>query len=199
MQILSTFVWNVTIRVMKRGSSTITLEMVLLICSTCRKHFPAHFPFMTYDRLCNQINTTCGTGTENPSGAHEFFSGIRVTRSLVLCECFVDRCLSIFVQPLCCLSFFDLLILITPLLPSNSSAYVLQIVVCPFVLFLLTIVLSVLLRYTDSDYLHSIIKLFINARGFSFTISYIKHRFINLCSRHVVGIVFVWNVREEYR
>ena len=42
--------------------------------------------------------------------------------------------------------------------------YVLWIVVCPFVLFLLAIVLSVLLRYTDSDcpfgifrlYLHSI-------------------------------------------
>ena len=31
--------------------------------------------------------------------------------------------------------------------------YVLQIVVCPFILFLLAIVLSVLLRYTDSDYL----------------------------------------------
>ena len=30
--------------------------------------------------------------------------------------------------------------------------YVLLIVVCPFVLFLLAIVLSVLLRYTDSDY-----------------------------------------------
>ena len=29
--------------------------------------------------------------------------------------------------------------------------YVLLIAVCPFVLFLLTIVLSVLLRYTDSD------------------------------------------------
>jgi hypothetical protein len=30
--------------------------------------------------------------------------------------------------------------------------YVLEIVVCPFVLFVLAIVLSVLLRYTDSDY-----------------------------------------------
>jgi hypothetical protein len=30
--------------------------------------------------------------------------------------------------------------------------YVLQIVVCPFVFFLLAIVMSVLLRYTDSDY-----------------------------------------------
>jgi hypothetical protein len=44
-----------------------------------------------------------------------WFSGVRVTRSLVLCVCFVDRCLS----------------------------------VCTF---LLTIVLSVLLQYTDSDY-----------------------------------------------
>ena len=31
--------------------------------------------------------------------------------------------------------------------------YVLLIVVCPFVIFLLAIVLSVLLRFTDSDYL----------------------------------------------
>jgi hypothetical protein len=29
-------------------------------------------------------------------------------RSLVLCVCFVDRCLSFFRWPLCCLSFFDL-------------------------------------------------------------------------------------------
>jgi hypothetical protein len=40
-----------------------------------------------------------------------------------------------FFWPLCCLFFFDILILITPLW------------------YLLTIVLSVLLRYTDSDYL----------------------------------------------
>ena len=38
--------------------------------------------------------------------------------------------------------------------------YVLLIVVCPFVLFLLPIVLSVLLRYTDSDYPFDIFKLF---------------------------------------
>jgi hypothetical protein len=52
------------------------------------------------------------------------FSGVRVTRSLVLCVCFVDRCLSI----------------------------------CTF--FLLAIVLSVLLRYTDSGYPFGIFKLF---------------------------------------
>jgi len=50
------------------------------------------------------------------------FSGVRVTRSLVLCVCSVDH--------------------------------------CPFVLFLLAIVLSVLLRFTDSDYPFGIFKLF---------------------------------------
>ena len=52
------------------------------------------------------------------------FSGVRVTRSLVLYVCFVDRYLS-------------------------------------FVLFLLAIVLSVLLRHTDSDYPFGIFKLFV--------------------------------------
>ena len=54
---------------------------------------------------------------------HKIFSGvrvIRVTRSLVLCVCFVDRCLYFFFWPLCYL-FFDLRILITHLLSSNSS------------------------------------------------------------------------------
>ena len=37
------------------------------------------------------------------------------------------------------------------LLHLNFYRYVLEIVVCSFVLFLLAIVLSVLLRYTDSD------------------------------------------------
>ena len=51
------------------------------------------------------------------------FNGIRVTRSLVLCACFVDLYLSLFFWPLCCLSFFDLRILIFPLVSSNSSFY----------------------------------------------------------------------------
>jgi hypothetical protein len=36
-----------------------------------------------------------GTGNAHPSGTPEFtpvFSRVRVTRSLVLCVCFVDRC-----------------------------------------------------------------------------------------------------------
>jgi hypothetical protein len=39
--------------------------------------------------------------------------------------------------------------------------YVLQIVICPFVHFLLAIVLSVLLRYTNSDYNFGNFKLFL--------------------------------------
>ena len=65
------------------------------------------------------MGATSGAGNLHPSGAPELtpgFSGVRVTRSLVLCVCFVDRCLS-------------------------------------FCTFLLAIVLSVLLRFTASDYL----------------------------------------------
>jgi hypothetical protein len=70
------------------------------ICSTCHKHFPVLSSFTTYYRICNQINTTGatnGAGTAYPFGAPEFtpvFSGVRVTRSLVLYVCFPDRCLS---------------------------------------------------------------------------------------------------------
>jgi len=42
-------------------------------------------------------DVTSGAGTAYPSGAPEFtpiFSGVRVTRSLVLYVCFVDHCLS---------------------------------------------------------------------------------------------------------
>ena len=43
------------------------------------------------------MGVTSGVGTAYPSGASEFnpvFIGVRVTHSLVLCVCFVDRCLS---------------------------------------------------------------------------------------------------------
>ena len=51
-------------------------------------------------------------------------SGVRVTRSLVLCRVFCRLLfvlLNFFFWPLCCLFIFDLQILITPLLSSNSS------------------------------------------------------------------------------
>ena len=52
------------------------------------------------------------------------FSGVRVTRSLLLCVLFCRSLfvlLSFFFWPWCCLSFFDLRILITHLVSSNSS------------------------------------------------------------------------------
>ena len=55
-----------------------------------------------------------------PTLPGQIFSGVRVTRSLVLSVCFVDRCLYFFFWPLCCLSF-DFWILITSLVSSNSS------------------------------------------------------------------------------
>ena len=54
--------------------------------------------------------------------SHPVFSGIRVTRSLVLCVCFVDRCLFFYFWTLYCLPFIDIRILITPLVSSNSSS-----------------------------------------------------------------------------
>ena len=82
------------------------------ICSTCRKHFPDHSSFIT-----------ATYPSEAPSHT-PVFSGVRVTRSLVLWVCFVDCCLillSVFRWPLCWL-FFDLRILITPLVSSISSS-----------------------------------------------------------------------------
>jgi hypothetical protein len=81
------------------------------------------------------------------------FSEVRVTRSLVLCVCIVDRCLSFFFWALCCLSFIDLRFLIPPLVSFGHC------VVCPSSIYgfwfplwyLLAIVLSVLHRFTDSD------------------------------------------------
>ena len=66
---------------------------------------------------------TSGVRTAYPSRTPEFtprFLWVLVSRSLVLCVCFVDRCLSFFFWPLCCLSF-HLQLLITPLVSSNSS------------------------------------------------------------------------------
>ena len=96
--------------------------------STCRKHFPILSSFMTYHRVCNQINTrgvTSGGGTNYPSGAPEFtpvFSGVRVTRFFCFL-CMFSRSLFVLLQfsvwPMCCLVFFDIRILITPLASSN--------------------------------------------------------------------------------
>ena len=56
-------------------------------------------------------------------GSPLVYSGVRITRSLDLCVCFVDHCLSFctFFWPLWCLFFFNIRILITTLVSSSSS------------------------------------------------------------------------------
>ena len=78
-------------------------------------------------RSNNTTGITSGTGTSytipRHLSSHPVFSEVRVTRSLVLCVWFVDRCLSFclcFFSPLCCLSFIVLRIPITPLVSSNA-------------------------------------------------------------------------------
>jgi hypothetical protein len=70
----------------------------------------------------------CGAGTAYPYRASKVIplglSGVRVTRSLVFCAMF---CRSLFVLlyfffwPLCCVPFFDLLLLITQLVSSDYT------------------------------------------------------------------------------
>ena len=59
------------------------------------------------------------------------FSRVRVTRTLVLCVCFVDRCLSFYPFSFghCVLSF-DLRILFTPLVSSNSFFFRIKVRIC---------------------------------------------------------------------
>ena len=104
------------------------------ICSTCGKHFPI-LNFLIHDlspgfltKLTWQVPLVeqefLSLFSEDLIEFTPVFSWVRVTRSLVLYVCFVDRSLSfctIFVWPLCCLPSFDLRILITPLVSLNSS------------------------------------------------------------------------------
>ena len=74
------------------------------VCSTCRKHFPFRsFPYSwlvngfiirltRWVKLVEQELPTLLEHMSSPTG----FSGVRVTRSLVLCVCLVDRCLSFY-------------------------------------------------------------------------------------------------------
>ena len=106
------------------------------ICSTCRKYFPVLSSYMTSRRVCNQSNQTAA-----PSGAGTAFSsGVpEFTRGFQWGSCY---------------SIFSFLCI------------VLQIVVSPSVIFLLTIVLSDLLRLMDSDYPFGILKLYLVPKRF---------------------------------
>ena len=83
----------------------------------------------TYHRGCNQINTTgatSGEGTAYISGTPEFtpvFSGVRQCYSIFIFMSMFCRSLFVLLSfsfwPLRCLSFFDLRILITPLVSTR--------------------------------------------------------------------------------
>jgi hypothetical protein len=92
--------------------------------------------WMFYHRFCNKSNktgATSGTGTAylpEQLCSLPIFSGFRVTRSLATFVCFVDGCFCSFVvfhSALCCLFFFDIRVLITPLVSSNSSWLLLSV------------------------------------------------------------------------
>ena len=83
---------------------------------------------MYYDLFHFGLNTS-GTGTAYPSGAPEFTPGFKWGSCYAIFNfmcMFSWFCRSLFVLwyfffwPLCCLFFFDLQILITPLVSSNS-------------------------------------------------------------------------------
>ena len=100
------------------------------ICSTCRnssRSFPHSWlitGFVTIlIRQVSLVEQELPTLPEHLSSP--LFSGVRCTRSLVLYVCFVDRWLSFFFWPLCCLFFFDIRIFITLLVSSNSSLFIL--------------------------------------------------------------------------
>ena len=66
------------------------------ICSFSRTHFPVLSSFMTYHRLTRWMTLVEQEQLTLPEHLSSLwvFSGIRITRSFVLCVCFVDRCLS---------------------------------------------------------------------------------------------------------
>ena len=85
---------------------------------------------MTYHRVCSQINTTgvtSGAGTAYSIGAPEFTPRFQWGSCYSIFSFICMFCRSLFVLlyiffwPLCCLFFFNIQILITPLVSSNSS------------------------------------------------------------------------------
>jgi hypothetical protein len=85
------------------------------VISTLRAYFSSDFDGVLCNEFLRKMHTL-GALAWKREVLH-----YRVIRSLVLGVCFLDRCLSFFFWPLCCMSLFDLPILIIPLVSSNSS------------------------------------------------------------------------------
>ena len=108
------------------------------------------------------------------------FCWVRVTRSLVLCVCFVHR--------LCSFVLLLAIVLSVLLLLAIVLSVLLLLVIVLSVLLLLAIVLSVLLRFTDSDYPFGIFKLFLkrNLLNQVFLNGKLKSSFRKFYDRHNV-------------
>ena len=98
----------------------------------CRKDSMVLSSLTTYYRTYYQINSasaTNGTGTAYTSGAPEFTPGFQWDSCYSIFSFICMFCRSLFVLlyfsfwPLCFLFFFDIQILIAPLVSSNSSLY----------------------------------------------------------------------------
>jgi len=103
---------NFSCRFVQLGNVQLSLENV------CNRSFGLTVIWWGHGLLEQELLTLPGLLSPSP-----VCSGVRVTRSLVLCVCFRSLfvLLSFFFLPLCCLSVFDLRILITPLISLNSS------------------------------------------------------------------------------
>jgi hypothetical protein len=98
------------------------------ICSICHNHNPVLSPFMTYCQLCrksNKTGATYGAGIAYPQRTTKFTSGFYwVARSFVFFVMFSRSLfvlLDFFIWSLCCLFFFDLTLMVAPLVFSNIS------------------------------------------------------------------------------
>ena len=121
--------WSIT------GKVSIIFILCYLICNTFMLKMEAKptvsltyspiLDILVFIEMLELFTTLVSSNSSSLMLNLEFtLSGVRVTQSLVLCLCFVDRCLSLCplsFWSLWCLSFFDSWILITPLVSSNSS------------------------------------------------------------------------------
>ena len=87
----------------------------LYLSSQCFSYYPMH---LNLNRILQYISSSFWYFLFIQSYKSTVFSGVRVTRSLVFCVCFIDSYLSLFSWSLCYL-FFDLRILITHMVSSN--------------------------------------------------------------------------------
>ena len=77
------------------------------------------FVFLVFNTIVLFIGNTTELTLPEHTNSPTVFSGLVLLDLQFSVQCFVDRCLFFFFWPLCCLSFFDLRILINPLVSSK--------------------------------------------------------------------------------